>query len=291
MDYTEGALPDLFFTHRDIMLVTIIMATNTLGDHYQVGSQTRSIARTGTSQVDNCLNRHAVSMVPTGMQYRDYHKIIRTIENCSLRATFGPEITSTGKLLPKESSASPVVAHKASHEIDTDLIEKRARLTKIPPFSAKAHINASLLPIESANQDGNSPSDLTRNGDGVVLANQDDKIISMKPTNRASTPVIFTCEDSIKFFQHGHFVGQEPLDVWGQQVTYQKCNSLSVSFANIVAGVIRLINFACAPTRRESIATFATYLTQITSIQITTVSGTQRTFSASAVPKILWRNA
>lgn len=176
-------------------------------------------------------------MVFVGTQYRDYHKVIRTIEKCSLRATFGPEITSTGKLLPKESSASPVAIHKASHDISTNMVEERARLTKIYPFSAQARINAGFLPIESANQDRSKPSGLIGKGGIVDLTNQDDNTRWEKSMNRASMPAILTCEDGMKSFRQANFIGQVPLEVWGQKVSYQHtllCPSALLNFSSVL---------------------------------------------------------
>lgn len=253
---------------------------NSTHDHRQLRFQPK---QTTTNRAH--LSRHIIDMAPTVTHYRDHHKMIKAIEKCSLQATFGPEITSTGELLPKEYNVSSV---KASHDSDFNPVEKRTRFNKISFFSARPRIKAGLLPMDPIDEGDNIGPDLMTN-DGsmpIVLTNQDGNIPSKWSTNCGSMAPISTREDGVAPFRQSNFFGRVPLEIWGQKVSYHACASSSLSFANTLP-VVRLKSFASGPARIKSIATSMTYLTQITSIQITTGCGTQRTFSASAVPRTL----
>ncbi|KAL9132674.1 MAG: hypothetical protein Q9175_006149 [Cornicularia normoerica] len=228
-----------------------------------------------------------MNKVATVTPYRDHHKVIKAIETCSLQATFGPEVISTGALVPKKPDVSSVITIRASQDSCVNPVQKRIRFNKIPFFSAKPHKNTRLLPIDETNEDGNIPSDLTTNNGGMpaILTKQDGNIFSICTTRDSGMPAFSTHEDAMTSFRQSNYLGQVPREIWGQKVSYHAYTFSSVNFANILP-VARLKNFADGPARREPIATSMTYPTQITSIQTTTVSGSQRIFSASAAPKI-----
>lgn len=222
------------------------------------------------------LDEHIKIMAPMATHYRDHHKIVKAIEKCSLQETFGPEVTSTEELLPKESDASSVVTLKASRNSDINPIKKRVFFNKIPFFSAKPHFNMGSLPINPTNENSKNLSRTTKiDNMHTISANKD-----------GSMPAVIVNEDSMTPFHQSKFLGQVPLEIWGQKVSIHAFTSLSVSFANIII-IIRLKSFENRPARKESIVIFMTYLTQITSTQIITVRGTPKTFSALAVPRIL----
>ncbi|KAF6219611.1 hypothetical protein HO133_004080 [Letharia lupina] len=156
-------------------------------------------------------------MAPTVTHYRDHHKMIKAIEKCSLQATFGPEITSTGELLPKEYNVSSV---KASHDSDFNPVEKRTRFNKISFFSARPRIKAGLLPMDPIDEGDNIGPDLMTN-DGsmpIVLTNQDGNIPSKWSTNCGSMAPISTREDGVAPFRQSNFFGRVPLEIWGQKI-------------------------------------------------------------------------
>ena len=236
---------------------------------------------------------------PTFTRYRDHHQIIRAIEKCSLQATFGPEITSTGDLLPKEPDVSSVLTLRSSHDTIIRPIEER---DEVPFDLANSHSNTSLLPIDPTNEDGNVFSDPTIDDEddndddnesddvSVFLPNQDDNIHSRRFTNGSTVRPTSEREDGMTLHQqqlgHSHDFGRVRLEILDQKVSYRACNSLSISLADHLP-VLRSRKFANGPTRKESIATSMIYLIQITSTQIIIGSGTPRTFFASAVRRIL----
>lgn len=143
--------------------------------------------------------------------------MIKAIEKCSLQATFGPEITSTGELLPKEYNISSV---KASHDSDFNPVEKRTRFNKISFFSARPRIKAGLLPMDPIDEGDNIGPDLMTNDGGmpIVLTNQDGNIPSKWSTNCGSMAPISTREDGMAPLRQSNFFGRVPLEIWGQKI-------------------------------------------------------------------------
>ena len=184
---------------------------------------------------------------PVVTHYRDHHKMIKAIEKCSLQATFGPEITSTGDLLPKKYDVSSAVTTlKASHNSTIIPVEKGALFNRIPFFSAKPHVNASLLSTDLANECGNHPFDLTTNNGGipVVSTNQYGSIPSDWSTNSGSVRAVSTYEDGMTSFRQSNLLARVPVEVWGQRVsTMHALLYPGTSFANIFP-IVRLKNFA-----------------------------------------------
>ncbi len=190
-------------------------------------------------------NRHIMGIAPAVTHYRDHHKIIEAIEKCSLQATFGPEVTSTGDLLPKRSDVSSVVTLKASHNstivpvekashnstiIPFDKashnstiipVEKGTRFNRIPFFSAQPRVNASLPSTDLTNECGNHPSGLTTNDGGipVISTNQYGSIPSEWSTNSGSVRAVSTYEDGMTSFRQSNLLARVPVEVWGQRVS------------------------------------------------------------------------
>ncbi len=159
--------------------------------------------------------------------------MIKAIEKCSLQATFGPEVTSTGDLLPKRYDVSSVVTlkashnstiipvQKASHNSTIIPIEKGASFNRIPFFSAKPRVNGSLLSTDLTKECGNHPSDLTINDGGipVVSTNQYGSIPSEWSTNSGSVRAVSTYEDGMTPFRQSNLLARVPIEVWGQRVS------------------------------------------------------------------------
>lgn len=249
-------------------------------------------------------------MAPAGTHYWDHHKVIKAIEKSSLQATFGPEITSTKDLLPPKKPKKPKKSKtffgdtvKAKGESPIKVVEDHAQTKRVrsilsvegeSPINRRVKEHAQtkrvrfILPIDQTKEAGEISPNLTPN-DGrkhADLTNQRGNIPSEWFTDGRSIPAIWTHENAVASILQSNFLGQVPPDVWGRNVSYHAYTPLSVRVTNISTGV-RLKNFANGPARKESIAIFTTYLTQITSIQTTTVVGTQKTFSALAVPRKL----
>lgn len=230
-----------------------------------------------------------MDIAPTGIRYQNYHKMIKAIEKCSLQAMFGPEITSTRELLPKASAVSPVVTLKASIDNVNDSLS--ASSNRVPSLSDEIHISADPLLIDPTNEDGNIPSEPTTNDGGlaVISTNEEGNVPTEESVNGGDIDPISAREDGMTTLQQSEILGRIPMETWGQKVGYHGCTSSSSRSTNALP-LIRSKNFANGPAREESFAIFMTYLTRTTSIQTTTVSGTQRTFFASAAPSIPWRN-
>ena len=157
--------------------------------------------------------------------------MIKAIEKCSLQATFGPELTSTGELLLKRSDvSSALVTLRASHDSTIEPVGKRTLFDRIPLFSTKPRINAGLLPTDPNNEDNNSPSNLTTNNGGmpVVLTNQDGNI-PRERSKGGSMRAISTHEDGMTTFRQSNLLGRVPLEDWGQRVSYHAYNALSTN--------------------------------------------------------------
>ena len=229
--------------------------------------------------------------------------MIKAIERCSLQATFDLEMSSTKELLSKESEDSSFITYKANRDSDINPVDQRWDFDETAFFSAEPRIDTSIWPVDLINKDNNVPSDLTTNYGSIPLisTHQNNNTSCNGITNYSDMPTISTSvygnmpavvvgEDGTVPYQQSNFLGQVPLKSWGQKVSY--CASLFYPSALLIlSSIIRLKSFANGPTQRESIAIFMTCLTPITSTQITTVSGMQRTFSASAVPRIPSRYA
>ena len=148
--------------------------------------------------------------------HRDHHKMVKALENCSLQATFGPEITSAGGLLAETSDDSSDVTVKASHNRGLSPVEKRTRLYKIPSFLAKSRTN----PNDLTNKDGNTPSDPTIIDDiPIVLINKHGNIPYDLTTSRRM-PAFPTYKDGMIPVRQSNFLGQIPIETWGRKASY-----------------------------------------------------------------------
>lgn len=160
-------------------------------------------------------------MSPTVAHYRDHHKMIKAIEKCSLQATFGPELNSTGDLLAKTSNVSSDTTIRASHDSGNNPVEKGARTNKSSFSTAQPHTNAGLLPSDLTNKDGNTHPDHTPNDDiPLFLTNQHGNIPYDLTTNSRGMPAFSTHKDGMTPVRQSNFLGQVPLEIWGQKASY-----------------------------------------------------------------------
>lgn len=168
------------------------------------------------------------------MRYQDQHGIIKAIERCSLQAIFGPDVGSTGDLLPKRPDTSLVVPLKPSRDSVSRPIEKRVYSNKTSFISAEPDIDTSLLPADSTDEDGNVFSDLITNDDimPVLVTNQESNIPSACSTEPDIVPPSSTREYGMTPFQQSRYLGRVPLEEWGHKVSRPARTSLSVSLAN-----------------------------------------------------------
>ena len=143
--------------------------------------------------------------------------MVKAIENCSLQATFGPEITSTEGLLAAPSDDSSVVVVTASHHSGLNPFEKRAHSYHIPSFLAESRSN----PNDPTNQDGDTPSTPTINeGMPVSLVNQQGTMPYDLPINSRRMPASPPYEDGMTSVRQSNFLGQIPLETWGHKASY-----------------------------------------------------------------------
>ena len=161
-------------------------------------------------------------MAPPVKHYREYHKVIKAIEKCSLQALFGPEVISTGQLLQKKSSVPLVGTLKASHNNDINTVKKRVRFNLIPFFSAKFHGNWSDLPLDAIIEDDIISPRFSSDDAGKAInsISQDGNIPSNWSINGDNMPSISTFEAVASPFQESNFLGRVPQDVWAQKVSH-----------------------------------------------------------------------
>ncbi|CAF9911242.1 hypothetical protein IMSHALPRED_009975 [Imshaugia aleurites] len=154
------------------------------------------------------------------MRYQDQHGIIKAIERCSLQAIFGPDVGSTGDLLPKRPDTSLVVPLKPSRDSVSRPIEKRVYSNKTSFISAEPDIDTSLLPADSTDEDGNVFSDLITNDDimPVLVTNQESNIPSACSTEPDIVPPSSTREYGMTPFQQSRYLGRVPLEEWGHKI-------------------------------------------------------------------------
>lgn len=225
---------------------------------------------------------------PIVAHYWDHHKVIKAIEKCSLQATFGPEITSTTDLVPQKIQVPSGITFKANHESRNAPVKERARSNRIPLLLAKSRDG--LLSIDPLKEYGNIAPGLIANKNGkknskyVTPTNRRGNIPSELFTSGSSMPAVSTFENGTTPIVQSDLLRQVPLETWDQKVNYHARTLLLVTFADIFP-TIRLKNFESGPARKEFLAISTIYLTRITSIQTTTVSGTRGTSSALVAPK------
>ena len=161
----------------------------------------------------------SISMVSTLIHYRDHHAVIKAIEKCSLQATFGPEIISTGDLLPKKPDALDVTvkAVKANHAITTDPTNKRLPLKRPLLPSDRTHTNTSSLPVDLSRKNIDVAPDRVTNGDGgpLISTKQRGSIHSVWSINGSNMPAISDFEKNSALFVQSSFLRQVS---WGQEV-------------------------------------------------------------------------
>lgn len=229
-----------------------------------------------------------MSTNPIVTHYWDHHKVIKAIEKCSLQAIFGPNITSTTDLVPQTIQVPSGVTFKANNESKNAPVGERARSNRIPLLFAKSRDG--LLPIDPLEEDGNIAPDLIakkngkKNSKHVTQTNRRGNIPSEMFTSGSSMPAVSTFENSTTPVVQSDLLRQVPLETWDQKVSYHARTLLLVTFADIFP-TIRLKNFESGPARKEFLAISTIFLTRITSIQTTTVSGTRGTSSALVAPR------
>lgn len=229
-----------------------------------------------------------MSMNPIVTHYWDHHKAIKAIEKSSLQATFGPEITSTTDLVPQKIQVPSGITFKANNENKIAPVEERTRSNRIPLLLAKPQDG--LLPIDPLKEGGDIAPDLIakkngrKNGKHVTPTNRRRNIPSELFTSGSNMPAVSTFENGTTPVVQSDLLGQVPLETWDQKVSYHARTLLLVTFADI-SPTIRLKNFEFGPAHKGFLAISTIYLTQITSIQTTTVSGTRGTSSALVAPR------
>ncbi len=189
-------------------------------------------------------------------RYRDHQKIVKAIENSSLQASFGAEITSTSNLLPKEPDVSSGVVLKADHD---NFVKSRSRFDWVPFISAQSRNVAGLLPTDLTTENGNFTSDLTGIQGGIlaVATNEIGSGTSNVITNHGDLPVVATNQwgnipsvwlknggiiPAVSSYENGatasvqcNFIGQIPEHVWSQKVKSHASYPSFGSFADFVS--------------------------------------------------------
>ena len=200
------------------------------------------------SLVNNHFDKSIMKPTSTAIPYRDHHKIIKAIEKCSLRATFGSEITSTKELLANKGGLSSGINPKASHKSGSDAVKKPARF-RIPPFfKSKPRVKEGVLPINPTNEAGTIPSDLaindgnitviSHNQHGLKLLNRitnDGNSPSKRTTNDGDMPAVLVNNNSRVPSQQTDFFGWIPPELRTEKVNYPAFTSLIIDFANTFA--------------------------------------------------------
>lgn len=223
-----------------------------------------------------------MSIKPTVTHYWDHHKVIKAIEKCSLQATFGPEITSTTDLVPQKFQVTSGFTFKANNELKNAPIEERAHSNRIALPLAK--------PPNGLKEDGEIAPDLIaktndeKNSKRETPTDRRGNIPSELFTSGSSMPAVSTFENGTTSIVQSDLPRQMCLETWNQKVSYHARTLLLVTFADIFS-TIRLKNFENGHVHKEFLAISTIYLTRITSIQTTTVSGTRGTSSALVAPR------
>ena len=159
-------------------------------------------------------------MVSTFSPYRDHHAIIKAIEKSSLQATFGPEIVSTGDLLPKNSEA-PRVTVKAHHNSTIDRIKKRLRFKRASSPSAEIHTNTGPIPVELSYENIIFAPDRVTSDDGgsPIVTNQHNSSQSVWSFDGDNLPAISDFENNSALSMQSNFFGQLSMEILGQKVS------------------------------------------------------------------------
>ena len=189
-------------------------------------------------------------------RYRDHQQIVKAIENSSLQASFGAEITSTSDLIPKQPDVS---SGNVLNNSTINSVNNRARFDWIPFIFPQSRNVAGLLPANLTTENGNVTSDLTgiQGGIPAVATNENGSVTSHVVTNHGDLPVVATNQrgnipsawlktggiiPAVSSYEDGgtasvqcDFLGQVPADVWSQKVNSHTSSPLFGSFADFVS--------------------------------------------------------